>query len=447
MTSDRMDTTALPNNEPTELRAEPAAALSTMTKLLRLVGAGLLVVSASTFMIQQWDLGNDLVRYLTLLGHTALLTAAGFFCGIKMNESRGARTFLGLVIVSVPVHFAVLGGLLYSQFSLDGIDAGVTVHAMWTASSPAQAVGLTLLGIAVLLPMTLISMAAFARPFMKPLSLGFAAMNLLLLVPIRQADGVGVLSLIAAGLFCVLETTLFWKKPLLQNVEGRFVKRMLLAPLGILVGRSLYLYELSLFAAGLLLISFSVLSFLFVLRQDRRSAAVQSVQVLNFIPAALGWGLVVYHLTNIYEMSNAVLVPLTTLPAAALLIAMSFFVRAALMYRRVAALLAVVPLSVHLLIEPSLSAGLICLSTGIATLLYGVFAQQKTVVFAGAAGVLCGIVYHVYNMVRVESLGHWAVLSVVGAVFILGASLFERRSERTLKYWALVRARLTGWNY
>ncbi len=57
-----------------------------------------------------------------VVNHTALICAAGFFCGLKFSESRGARTFLGLVAAPVPVHFTVLGGLIYSAFRWDAVD-------------------------------------------------------------------------------------------------------------------------------------------------------------------------------------------------------------------------------------------------------------------------------------------------------------------------------------
>ena len=44
--------------------------------MLRAIGAVLVVAATSTFMLQQWTDGNDIVRYLTLLALTATLTGA-----------------------------------------------------------------------------------------------------------------------------------------------------------------------------------------------------------------------------------------------------------------------------------------------------------------------------------------------------------------------------------
>ena len=99
--------------------SDPVSRLASVSTMLRSLGAMLVVAATSTFMLQQWSDGSDVTRYLTLLALTALLAGAGFACGLGVRETRGARTFLELVIAAVPVHFAVLGGLLQSQFPWD----------------------------------------------------------------------------------------------------------------------------------------------------------------------------------------------------------------------------------------------------------------------------------------------------------------------------------------
>ncbi len=429
-------------------RPSPAARMSTMTKLVRMVGAGLLVVSASTFMIQQWDLGNDLVRYLVLLGHTSVLAAAGFFCGIKIKESRGARTFLGLVLVSIPVHFAVLGGLVYSQFSLDGVSEQVQQHVMWTASSPGEALGLVGLGLAVLLPICMVAMATFARPYMKQLTASYLAMNLALLVPVRGADAVGLLVAAAVVVFCVFQRALFFDKPLLRNLEGRFVRLMLLAPVCVIIGRSIYLYELSGFCIGCLFMSISSLAFFFAPRFELRERSVRVLQGLSTIPAAIGWCLIAHDLISSFDIPFAMQIPSITLPISSMLVAMSFHAKeSALLYRRIAALMAMVPLCINLIAFSGIWVSLVCLAVGIVTLVYGVYIQQKLVALVGGTGLAFGVLYHLSNMIHVETLSHWAVLSVIGICLIIGTSVFERRSSNAVRYLAAVRTKLSAWEY
>src|SRR5262245_25890813 len=91
------------------------------TRMLRVSGAVLLAASASSFMLQHWEAGNDLARYALLVGHSLLLALAAYFCGLRVNESRGARTFLAIILAIAPATFAVLGGLVYSRFHWEPI--------------------------------------------------------------------------------------------------------------------------------------------------------------------------------------------------------------------------------------------------------------------------------------------------------------------------------------
>lgn len=110
-----------------------------LTRALRIAGAALVVASASTFMLQHWQGGNDLRRFAMLVGQSLLLAAAAYFVGLSLKEGRSARTFLALVLATMPVSFAVLGGLVYSQFHLEAAQT-LPSYATWVAPSPAAAV-------------------------------------------------------------------------------------------------------------------------------------------------------------------------------------------------------------------------------------------------------------------------------------------------------------------
>src|SRR5689334_21594741 len=101
-----------------------------LTRALRIAGAALVVASASTFMLQHWQSGNDMWRYTMLVGQSLLLAAAAYFVGLTLREGRSARTFLALVLATMPVSFAVLGGLVYSQFHLEAV-APLPHYATW----------------------------------------------------------------------------------------------------------------------------------------------------------------------------------------------------------------------------------------------------------------------------------------------------------------------------
>ena len=75
---------------------------ATVSEALRLLGAGVLVASMSVFLLQGWNEGNDISRYLLLLSQTGLLAVAGFAMAYGLKETKGARMFFGLALISHP---------------------------------------------------------------------------------------------------------------------------------------------------------------------------------------------------------------------------------------------------------------------------------------------------------------------------------------------------------
>ncbi len=94
---------------PYRLASDLAGRLPT---LLRILGAGALVVAMYSYLAKGWESGNDIFRYLLMLGHTGVLTAIGLASGHWLKESKGARLLLTLALVSVPANFAILGAFI-----------------------------------------------------------------------------------------------------------------------------------------------------------------------------------------------------------------------------------------------------------------------------------------------------------------------------------------------
>ena len=116
-----------------DAQAPPSQRFEGLSRLLRGVGALALLAAASSFLLQHWESGGDVWRYYALLAHTGLLGVLGFAWGLRAGDAKGARTFLALAAGLVPAHFSILGGLVYSQFSLDGPLAAVASYATWVA--------------------------------------------------------------------------------------------------------------------------------------------------------------------------------------------------------------------------------------------------------------------------------------------------------------------------
>jgi len=169
---------------------------ATLSEALRILGATVLLASMSVFLLQGWNEGNDISRYLLLLAQTGLLAAAGFAMSHGLKEAKGARMFFGLALVSIPANFTILGALLYSVFQWDGMLTSYPSYAKWTMDSLAGT-GVTFAGaMLVLLPVTFFCFAVMARHSAKQLSLHFLLLNALLLLPIRSSFAAGSIALI-----------------------------------------------------------------------------------------------------------------------------------------------------------------------------------------------------------------------------------------------------------
>lgn len=252
---------------------------ASLSQALRIVGALVMLASLSVFLLQSWNAGNDIQRYLLLLAQTGLLTAGGFALSYGLKENKGARVFFGLALISVSANFTILGALLYSVVQWDGALVAYPEFASWRLVSAGGA-GLTLAGALVaLVPVTVLGFAIMARRSFKPLTLHFLLLNALLLLPVRTSVSVGLLGF-AAAMYA-----LFWTRRLSRNdktlatPEGKFALTTFFIPVVIVLFRSMYFYTIdSLLVAMLMLVVFFVMRQLsLVPDRDRRVAAALDV--------------------------------------------------------------------------------------------------------------------------------------------------------------------------
>lgn len=216
--------------------------VATLSEALRILGAGIILVSMSVFLLQGWSEGNDIQRYLLLLTQTGLLGAAGFAMSHLVRETKGARLFFGLALISVPANFTILGALLYSVIQWDGGLATYPGYAHWRLDDLAN-IGVTMsAAMLVLVPVALFCYAVMARHSAKLLSAHFLLLNALLLLPIRSSFAAGSIAL-AGVIYALIAVGKLTRKDLaLKTPEGRFALATLFIPLGIILFRSMYFY-------------------------------------------------------------------------------------------------------------------------------------------------------------------------------------------------------------
>jgi hypothetical protein len=435
---------ARPFNEPAEPFGPAAPRARTfdpdaLTRALRIAGAALVVASASTFMLQHWHGGNDLIRYAMLVGQSLLLAAAAYFVGLSMKEGRSARTFLALVLATMPVSFAVLGGLVYSQFHLETV-ATLPSYATWIAPSKGSALLAVAGTLAIFLPLAVVSFVALARKEAKALTLAFFAANLLVILPVRQPLVVVALAGVALLALLRLELTRFASTAQLDTVEGKLARIMPFAAPLIMLGRVFHLYHVgAAFVGGVLLVAASSMWLLLsrtitVWKRDTGSWIAACV-------AVLGWSLCWSELAQQVH-SGALLVLMLGLPAAALIaIASRRAVTAQNPLMAAATMMALGTALVACSIHLDSFAALGCIIIGVTVAVWGASVRALVRTISGSLVALFGLVVQVWLATHADDVLRWAGLSVVGVLLIVGSAYVERNRGPIARFWEEAAAR------
>lgn len=419
----------------------------TISQILRAIGALIIVASASTFLFQHWTPGNDLQRYLLLLGATGILSLGGLFCGLRLQESKGARTLLGLTLAVTPINFAIMGALLFSQFSWDEAFAKLPNYATWVATSPAMAVLATIGGLIVLGPLCHFSFMTLGHKQAKLFSTMFVLSNLTLLLPTRQPNLAAVVFVLLSAALTCCEVRIFSRETMLNTFEGRLSRGILWVPALILVGRTCYIYTPSQLFISAIFTTLALINIAFLPQLTDRKTWQSALQVSGTVLAGLAWLNLADVLTHTWPIDLQWTIPFYILPLAALLVPIS---RCAIgnggNYRRAAAMIAILCAAANLLIYPSLPTSFFCLLISIGVLIYGYLAEQKIPFFSGAAGAVLGLGYHIKTAFNYYSLTGWGSLIILGVAIIIAASLLERNNSRLREKLQHIRTRLYQWD-
>ncbi len=402
----------------------------TVSRLLRGVGALIIVVSAASFLFKHWTPGSDLQRYLFLLGFTVILSVGGLFCGLTLKESKGARTLLGLTLAVTPINFAVMAAFLYSQFSWDGPFSRLPDYATWVANSPLMAVVATVCGVALLVPLGHFSFMALGRKYARLLSITFLLGNGTLLLPTRQPGVIAAVFLILVIWLVSAEMRWFGKGMTLRTADGALARGILWIPALIVVGRSCYFYAPSQLFGSVVLVGGGLLSFLLLPQFTMREKWQKACQGCGAVLAGLAWinaaevGLHGSLIGYRYEIL-AMFLPL----AGVLWFLGKYAIGSGDGYRRLAALIAVAAGVINLVAYPGFTMAVLCLLLAVGVVVAGYLLEQKVVFGGGVLGCLVAIAYQFKMLFSHFSLGGWSSLMVVGVLIIVSASVMERHGR------------------
>ncbi len=418
------------------------AQMATLSQVLRLLGAIVMVGGMSLFLLQGWQAGNDFSRFVTLLTHTLLLTGAGFFLSHVLKEFKGARLFFGLSLISVTANFAIMGALIFSVTGTpDASD--YPNYASWIVQDPTQITWLLLGAALVLIPVTFLSYAILARPCTKWLATSYLLGNALLLIPTRSSLLISALILLTVcGLVYLLQRN-DSNQQALQTFEGRFAKATLFIPAGLILTRSFLFYNIEAAATAVLsLTGYIVLQY--TAKHLKSRSFFRALTELASPPLMLtcAGGLTV---ALDKWIPDAAMIPFFS----ALLLGLSFDFLNRMsgttrrsVYGFILTTLLCLTIGVNELLFTGFLPSLLsmALAMSVAAMAYW-YRQRWNLVIAGALAVYLTLI-NSFEIIQWEQLYNWVTLSVIGATTILLASLIDRHGATIKLRLEKVRARV-----
>jgi hypothetical protein len=414
--------------------------------ILRFIGTIILLVSAGAFMLQSWQTMSHLMRYGCFLGFSISLAGAGFLCGLRLKEDKGARTFLAVAAAIVPVHFCQLGALLYSALPANSaytVEYPAFVH--WVAPSLGVAIITTSIAAVILLAISGLAFTALARSEAKLLTLSYAALNALLLIPLRDPALVIAFAFIQFYVVAYLEIYFIrGAAAAMRTKEGLFCRLMLLSPALFMLGRNMFLYQVTALMFSVLFLALAVYFFAYVpcyLKDKNNGAGFQAFglfmaslswwcaadSILQFIPLSWHLTLYIYPIAIIYVVASV------------------YAISGGVAYRKVAAFIAMLIAFNQLFEDPTLASSMFCITTAILMIVYSYVVELRLVLYIGILGFASGLAYHLRYAAELYSYSPWLSLAVTGIITILASSIIESRYDSIRCHIKAIGQKLHGW--
>jgi len=434
-------------NEPQTPVSRTLAQMMDLPRLLRSIGAVSLLAAISIFLLQGWENGNDIYRYLLLLGHTVGLVIIGFASGRWLGESKGARLLLIIALASVPANFAILGAFMYSQAPLDAFHILYPSMAHWQVDNLTTALVANIGGAVVLAAVSLLGFMVLSRKSARNLTVAFMLSNAALLIPIRTPEFIAVLLLALTVLVAKQSFKSAAADTALRTPEGVVARLLLYVPIGVILGRNLWLYA----ADGFMFAVLSAIVFIMFrqvsIQLSRESRLRNLLEICSAVPALTFAFGVCMVMADVMTRPETWMLPVFAVSTAALLLELSTrAARGALFYRRAAAAILSVALVTNLIVFSSVASAAICLLAGLLVLTYGYMMEQRIVFALGIVTLLAGLVYQMQFAIHMFNLGSWGSLAGLGVAAILVGSTLERHGAKIKSYVTTWSQRFKQWD-
>ena len=299
----------------------------------------------------------------------------------------------------------------------------------------------------VLAPLSLIGFRGLARGMSKSMTLLFLLGNAALLVPVRDPT---LVSSMALGLGCYIIYVTSKTARLRSEAktsEGLFTLLLQFLPIGILLGRNIWLYapEPALLAAA------SATGFL-ALRQChsllKSASAWRTLAEILSVSLAVSTGINGAAVLLDSGIGGSTSLVAGSMVAAGLIYELSLRVRAgAAIYRVIAIGIATMGLVLNLVLYGGVFVSILTLGLGVAGIFTSYTLQQWAILVGSVVLVVAGLVDQYLNIYHLFNLGSWATLAMVGFVTIILASLLETKGLRIRASISRWRASYSGWSY
>jgi len=409
---------------------------TTIASLIRLSGAGLIILSLSLFLMQGMQATSDLHRYLLLLGETVLLTGAGFAVGYVLKEPKGARIFFSLALVSIPANFAVLGAMIYSIAPFDSVIADYPSYATWKSAHINELLVAGIAGFVVLIPMSVFCFAVLARHSKWWLSGAYLLASATLLIPLRESFSVTLISSACVVAVLILLSNRKAQRQRLSTGEEQFAKTLLFLPVILMLARSFMLYDVDVYAALAILATVYYLLRSWVIARTQRTALTTILQTLTVFCSFMLSGMVSYLFSDTFSFVPPILV--FALVWLALNMEITRFIdnfNVQCVIHRTWGYLCIGAMALNLVLFSHSMGVVYDLTLASIVLIAGIVTRQKIVSVLGVIGLLSVVVVKGSYVFTVMLNAGWASIAIAGVLAIIFGSLLER-------FWPVLKIKL-----
>ena len=413
---------------------------------LRSFGALAVIFSLYSFLFRGWEGSGDLLRYLMLLGHTGLLAVIALASGHYFREGKGPRLLFMLALVSVPVNFAILGGFIFAGVNTV-FPGDYPSFVTWSVGNLNTALMLAAGAATVLLGVVVLGFRTLARGMSKRMTVLFMLSNLALLLPIRDPVWVSLLTF-GLGLYTLLiSTKTARQRTEVKTFEGMIAILLQFLPMGILLGRNIWLYTPDLFMFSVM----AIIVFIglrhcsqFLAKESPWRVLMELFSQVVALVAGISVGAALFdyqHSLSIAMVAGGVVTALMSNELARRAAYFNTFYQFVAMFSVCSASL------LNLLWVHTLTASIVGIGIGVAMIGLGYRNKQKSLFTSGSIVGLAATTHLFYFAIQYFDVNYWLAFAIMGVLAIVGASVLESRGgqirERLQKY----RLDYADWHY